>query len=189
MRLCSLVKVKVKVKKTDTNKKVSDDASLLEEESLYGGKSGLDRHPYISSCQTIRDLHGEEFMRVFFNVSIYCLIWITHIKCFAVYASRDKKWPVALVLGNDIESVLEDSRSWWKRKTDQTNDECDHNIIVIIVWSFAHWKRLCFLRVAPMKLIRPNRWNWKSMEYFFPPLSPPPLPFWMSDFDRKISNA
>ena len=56
----------------DTNKKVSDDASLLEEESLDGGKSGLDRHPYIPGCQTIRDLHGEEFMRVFFNVSIYC---------------------------------------------------------------------------------------------------------------------
>ena len=130
MRLCSLVKVKVKVKKTDTNKKVSDDASLLEKESLDGGKSGLDRHPYISSCQTIRDLHGEEFMRVFFNVSKCCLIWITHIKCFAVYASRDKKWPVALVFGNDIESVLEDSRSWWKRKTDQTNT-CDHKSIVI----------------------------------------------------------
>ena len=71
MRLCSLVKVKVKVKKTDTNKKVSDDASLLEKESLNGGKSGLDRHPYIPSCQTIRDLHGDEFMRMFFNVSIY----------------------------------------------------------------------------------------------------------------------
>ena len=62
MRLCSLVKVKVKVKMTDTNKKVSDDARLLEEKSLDGGKSGLDRHPYISSCQTIRDLHGEEFI-------------------------------------------------------------------------------------------------------------------------------
>ena len=54
------------------NKKVSYDASLLEKESLDGGKSGLDRHPYIPSCKTIRDLHGEEFMRMFLNVSIYC---------------------------------------------------------------------------------------------------------------------
>ena len=64
--------MKVKVQMTGTNKKVSDDKSLLEKESLNGGKSGLDRHPYIPGCQTIRDLHGEQIMRMVFYVSIYC---------------------------------------------------------------------------------------------------------------------
>ena len=81
--------MKVKVKMTNTNKKVSKNASLLEKESLDGGKSGLDRHPHIPSCQTIRDLHREEFMRMFFNVSIYCL-GLGTIKCCDVYSQRDK---------------------------------------------------------------------------------------------------
>ena len=68
---------------------VSDDASLLEEESLDGGKSGLDCHPYIPSCQTIRDLHGGEFMRMFFNVSIYNF-GLRTIKCYDVSNPQDK---------------------------------------------------------------------------------------------------
>ena len=90
-----------------------------------------------------------------------------------MFLIHEIKWPVALVLGNDIASALEDSRSWRKRKNQTKSFDLEILEKGKNTFEILPTQRGC--------VFWDERWwtssdqsaeNWKSVDFFFLQSSP-----------------